>query len=376
MHYLILVTMKIPPQEADPKKDQEIREQLAELGLAEQNPGSPWLTDIFIGECNSQRDSFSRAVISEAGHIMERYAVETENPEYLEFCDRTALVKQEYSTGTIDCFRLAEGRIVPPYDDRVYLRFVIRDGKVYKSRSGPLQHEKRNKQARRMKALPGYPLKRLFPSLESFASEWYGYQFHEEQGGYGYYYNPDALWDWYSIGGRWPELFLVKEACPEYSIGESNRDAEESRMRAPKGYRWACAARKKDIEWQAINDWILLKAKERFKSLEKLFATGQRDRDIYGTVTEDGILHLGELIYRKGECAESYLARRGLLDDRRYPVCFYGYLDESGCRTEDASIPGSPRDRAESQKKWQDTLQDYIGSLSDDDVLVGIDCHR
>lgn len=126
----------------------------------------------------------------------------------------------------------------------------------------------------------------------------------------------------------------------------------------------------------SINDWILLKAKERFKSLEKLFATGQRDRDIYGTVTEDGILHLGELIYRKGECAESYLARRGLLDDWRYPVCFYGYLDESGCRTEDASIPGSPRDRAESQKKWQDTLQDYIGSLSDDDVLVGIDCHR
>lgn len=116
--------------------------------------------------------------------------------------------------------------------------------------------------------------------------------------------------------------------------------------------------------------------KAAFKSLEKLFATGQRDRDIYGTVTEDGILHLGELIYRKGECAESYLARRGLLDDRRYPVCFYGYLDESGCRTEDASIPRSPRDRAESQKKWQDTLQDYIGSLSDDDVLVGIDCHR
>lgn len=50
MHYLILATMKIPPQEADPEKDQEIREQLAELGLAEQNPGSPWPTDIFTGE--------------------------------------------------------------------------------------------------------------------------------------------------------------------------------------------------------------------------------------------------------------------------------------------------------------------------------------
>ncbi|MCM1188558.1 MAG: hypothetical protein NC541_04585 [bacterium] len=368
MHYLILATLKIPPQEAEPQTDQKVQEQIAELENEKQNWDSPRLADILIGKLNSLRSSFSRAVISEAAQVMERYSMSTQNPDYLEFCDRTASVTQEYSTGTVDCFRLADGCIVPSFDDRVFMRFVIRDGKVYKCRSGSLQHEKRSKQAKRMKALPEYPLRKLFPSLESYAKKRYGYTFDKGQGGYGFYYNPDAMWDWYSVGGRWPELFLVKETCPEYSIGAS-------RTCAPKGYQWAFAARKKDIEWQVLSDWMLMEAKEHFKSLKKLFATGQRDKDIYGEVTEDGILYRGELIYQKDECEESHLMRRGLLDDRRYPVCFYGYLDDAGCQTEHSFRSHIPSDGADSQKKWLDIVHDYIDSLSDDDVLVGIDCH-
>ena len=375
MHYLILATLKIPPQEAEPQMDKKVQEQIAELGDEKQNWDSPWLADVLIGRFNGLRDSFSRAVISEAAHVLEPYSMDTKNPDYLEFCDKTASVTQEYNTGTIDCLRLADGRIVLPFDDPVYKRFVLRDGKVYKCHSGPLQHEKRSKQAKRIKVLPKYPLKKLFPSLESYATEWYGYNFDKKQGRYGFYYNPNTMWDWYSIGGRWPELFLVKETCPEYSIGESSRKPKESEMCAPKGYKWACAARKKDIEWQALYDWKLLKAKERFKSLEKLFTTGQRDKDIYGTVTEDGILYLEELVYRKEECEESYLARHGFLDGRRYPVCCYAYLDDTGYQAEYNFKPDNPDDRAGSQKKWQDALQNYIDSLSDDDVLVGIDCH-
>ena len=375
MHYLILATLKIPPQEAERQMDQKVQEQIAELWHGKQNGDSPWLADALIGKYYGIRDSFSKAVIIEAAHVLEPYSMETENPDYLEFCDKTASVTQEYNTGTIDCFRLADGRIVLPFEDPVNKRFIIRDGKVYKCCSGPLHHEKRSKQAKRIKALPQYPLKKLFPSLESYANEWYGYDFDKEHGRYGFYHNPNTLWDWYAIGGRWPELFLVKETCPVYSVGESIWKPKEDGMRVPKGYKWACAARKKDIEWQALYDWKLLKAKERFKSLEKLFTTGQRDKDIYGEVTEDGILYLEELVYRKEECEESYLARHGLLDGRRYPVCCYAYLDDTGCQAEYNFKPDNPDDRAGSQKKWQDALQNYIDSLSDDDVLVGIDCH-
>lgn len=375
MHYLILATLKIPPQEAERQMGQNVQEQIAELWHGKQNGDSPWLADALIGKYYGIRDSFSKAVILEAAHVLEPYSMGTENPDYLEFCDKTASVTQEYNTGTIDCFRLADGRIVLPFEDPVNKRFIIRDGKVYKCCSGPLHHEKRSKQAKRIKALPQYPLKKLFPSLENYATEWHGYTFDKKHGKYGFYHNPNALWDWYAIGGRWPELFLVKETCPAYSIGENVWKPKEDGMLVPEGYKWACAARKKDIEWQALNDWMLLEAKGHFKGLEKLFTTGQRDKGIYGEVTEDGILYQGELVYQKEECEESYLARRGLLDDRRYPVCFYGYLNDAGCQTEHSFRSHIPSDGAEPQKKWLDIVHDYIDSLSDDDVLVGIDCH-
>lgn len=372
MHYLTLGTLKIPPQEPTPQKDQEIREQLAALAQEKQDASNSWLTDIFIRKCNSLRDSFSRAVVSETERILERYSAETDNPDYLEFCDKTEDVVREYDTGTIDCFRLAEGSIVPSYDDRVHMRFVIRDGRVYKCRSGPLQHEKRNKQAKRMKALPEYPLKNLFSSMENFAEEYYG--FHNDHGKFGYYYNPNVLLDWYSIGGRWLELFLVKETCQECSIGDGIWSTEES-VHAPEGYKWVCAARKKDIEWQAAKDWTLMKAKKRFKSLEKLFTTGDRDDDMPGVVTKDGILYQGELIYQKGDCEESFLTRLGLHEIRHYPVCFYAYLNETDFQMQDSFTQSEACDGTCAQKNWQDTLQEYIDSLPDDEVLVGIDCH-
>lgn len=57
---------------------------------------------------------------------------------------------------------------------------------------------------------------------------------------------------------------------------------------------------KKDIEWQAVRDWHLQQAKNRFRSLEKLFLTGERDKDIYGITTADGIYLNGRLLYQKG----------------------------------------------------------------------------
>ena len=66
--------------------------------------------------------------------------------------------------------------------------------------------------------------------------------------GYGYVYNPDAFYDWYCIGGRWPKLFLIKEDCTDFTVGD--RDYPDEYYKAPDGYKWAAAARKKDIQWK------------------------------------------------------------------------------------------------------------------------------
>lgn len=214
----------------------------------------------------------------------------------------------------------------------------------------------------------------LYPTISDYATKYWGYSYYPEQEAYGFYYNPNAFFDWYSIGGRWPALFLVKEDCTEYSIGEQSYHYYEDEIPCPEGYKWACAARKKDIEWQAINDWHLLNAKKRFHSLEKLFLTGERDKDILGIVTEDGILYGKKLIYEKGETEEQYLTRLKLNETRRYPIIFYAFLTEDGWQTQN-DIVISDNSGDYNPDNWQETLDQYIDSLSDDTVLIGVDCH-
>lgn len=65
---------------------------------------------------------------------------------------------------------------------------------------------KRTKRAKRMRAMLCYPNKKLYPDFQSFADDGW-IPFNEEVQKYGYFCNPNAMWDWYSIGGRWADMF-------------------------------------------------------------------------------------------------------------------------------------------------------------------------
>jgi len=45
---------------------------------------------------------------------------------------------------------------------------------------------------------------------ESLIREFESYQYDEKEDGWGYYSNPNAKWDWYSIGGRWSGILPGK----------------------------------------------------------------------------------------------------------------------------------------------------------------------
>jgi len=58
------------------------------------------------------------------------------------------------------------------------------------------------------------PFKVLYPTFDDFCSEYHGAEKNEETGEYGYVHNPNAKWDWYSIGGRWADAYLDKYGLP------------------------------------------------------------------------------------------------------------------------------------------------------------------
>ena len=373
MHFLTLAILEIPEVREDKELDKQIVEALKELELQKQIETKNFMLDFTIGRFQNLQSSFSRAVNDGVSELMYPYCASMEDPEYLEFEDRTEKLREEYES-VVDCIKLPQGTIVEQYGDPLWGRFVVRDGKVFQRDAGSLHHEKRTKKAKRMVALPNYPRKKLYKSFEKYAEERCGFSFDEKHQGYGYYYNPNAIWDWYSIGGRWPEMFLVKDACTEYSIGERSWCNSDRKSEAPEGYRWVCAARKKDIAWDAMRDWRNQKAAERFHKLEQMFLAGKTDPDFHGEIVPDGVMHWGELVYRKGSTLEEYLEGYGIPGSWKYPVGSHDIVDEGQWLSKDDSVLD-----AESEKyvpvDWRSCIDGYIDDVDEDTVLVAVDYH-
>ena len=373
MHFLTLAALEISQIQEDKELDNQIAEALKELELQKQIETKNFMLDFAIGRCQNLQSSFSRAVNDGVSELMYPYCESLEDPEYLEFEDRTEKLREEYEDA-VDCIKLPQGTVVEQYGDPLWGRFVVRDGKVFQRDAGSLHHEKRTKKAKRMVALPNYPRKKLYKSFEKYAEERCGFSFDEKHQGYGYYYNPNAIWDWYSIGGRWPEMFLVKDDCTEYSIGERSWCNLDRKSEAPEGYRWVCAARKKDIAWDAMRDWRNQKAAERFHKLEQMFLAGKTDPDFHGEIVPDGVMHWGELVYRKGSTLEEYLEGYGIPGSWKYPVGSHDIVDEGQWLSVEDSVQ-DPGTGSYAPVDWRSCIDGYIDDMDEDMVLVSVDYH-
>ena len=329
MHYLALIAVEIP-EIKDEMANADIEEILEELEQVMLEDKEHRLTvEMYAERKNNLRTLFTRTVNRAVISKMQPYWEDTQNPKYLEFQDQTEEILEKYKT-SVDCLKLPQGRIVPlcmqPDDNR----FVIRDGKVYENNAGPLHQQRRTKRAKRIQALPSYPFRKIYPDLQDFALNWYGLEFNEQEQGYGYYVNPNGMWDWCSIGGRWPYMLLVKESCKEYTIGAISWTRDGQIPETPEGYRWASGARMKDIEWEAMRAWEHERLINRFKKLEQFFKTGVCPKDIYGFRTEKGILYGADYNYYRDESLEHYLKREDQLRERKYPLYAHELLSKDG----------------------------------------------
>lgn len=369
MHFISLVTVEIPELTEDQAENQEVKKCLKELKKAyKQNPKNIIL-ELQIERLEGLTTEFARTVDYEVSEIMEPYDAGTEDPKYLEFDDRTEELKEAYFNGRPDCIRLPNGTILEAASYHFWDKFVISDGKVFQKYAGPLHHMKRTKKAKKMMVLPAYPRTKLFRTFEDYAEE-RGVPFDEQKKRYGYWYNHNGMWDWYSIGGRWADMFLVKDTCTEFSFGERSWFNSEKKFVAPEGYMWVCAARKKDINWQEMREWEIQKRTGWYKRLQRMFAEGKSEDGFSGIVDEKGVCYYGEYIYYKGESLEAFMKREAMPNEWKYPMYIHDIVDKDDWQSKDDLQIGT-----EQQKSWHTILDEYIDSLSDETVLVGVDYH-
>ena len=379
MHYLTLVTVDIPEIEEDFKENDRVRQAILKMKLIKKHrfeklgKEPPLMMDINISNTQAMCSSFARAVDAAVWDVMEPYSENTEDPEYLEFDDRTDEAKEEYLTENSLMIHLPNGSYVNPHSSSFYNQFSIKNNLVYEKNVGPCKHDKRTKRAKKMTVV-NLPYRRQYKTFDDYAKDIYPHTVEGNEKRYGYYYNPNAFWDWYEIGGRWPREFLVKDTCIAFADGVRRHD--ETLSSAPVGYRWVSAARKKDIAWDMMQKWHRKEAVASFYRLQKAYADKKLPEHCYGTFTDEGICGFREMIYIKDETLVDYLKRNNLYEAEKYGFHPYAYLDENGWNTHERICISEDKPKLVEADGWYHDLNKFIDSLSDDTVLVAVDNHN
>lgn len=102
--------------------------------------------------------------------------------EYLQFFSTSEEHRSEWENESTKKVKLNDGRLVWPWSDEANGGEIVT-----------------------------VTYKELYPTFKEFMEDYIGSRFDEEMQDYGYWENPNAKWDWYSIGGRWKGILKAKK---------------------------------------------------------------------------------------------------------------------------------------------------------------------
>ena len=133
-----------------------------------------------------------------------------------------------------------------------------------------------------------------------------------------------------------------------------------------------CCA-KKDIEWNVCFEWRKNLATERFYAYEKAYKSSDTaGLQSYEKITDRGIESFMDLRYVKDETLEQFLTRLGYDRESKYNISAGALLFENGDYLDYYEFQdGKWKERS----NWNELIDKFIDDLSDDTIIVGVDCH-
>ena len=377
MHFTVLTAVTLPEncgQAINLPATVRINELVAALRRA--RFGDNAAKDALDSELVETQVRFEQMVEDLVDNRLLPYCENIEDRAYLEFVDCTEECRREYENDGEVMVRLVNGKWLPMYDHQIYNTYEVYEGKVYQRNFGPLHHRKRTKRAKQMKVMK-IPFRKQYSDYKEYAEKYGNYEKGDGTDAYGYYLNPNAEWDWFQIGGRWPNRFLVKSNCCTVFSGElsfflkNEPDAE-----APDGYCWVTGARKKDIAWDVMKALFIQREREIYLQCEKWYREGTLPNGSRGLfITDKGVESWGSLLYAKDETLEECLRRKGLSEEYQYPLGTYALLSDDGWTDRYKMGCEGENMNSENERQWDQAVQRYIASLPDDAMLVSVDCH-
>lgn len=240
--------------------------------------------------------------------------------------------------------------------------------------------------------------KNKYPTFESFAEDYYGHD-KRSDGRYGHMSNPNAKWDWWTIGGRWRGFFPVADT----SLGKIGRPGVMDNEPEPDKVDIVAA---KYVDRLAVRREMMEKATNFYNEYQK-FLDGHKFSAFEGP--RDWALSLGLIEVVKNNSPVIRDVPEGFVvspwsqyrqpGDERYhwydlckkvtlpeilgeylqmfnPILTFAYLDENGWMEKGrmgwfGMSDATPAARFEYQNKFAEKM----AAVQPDDILVVVDCH-
>lgn len=287
---------------------------------------------------------------------LEPFEEQTDNPKYVEFQDKEDEYNIQYLTEAVERIRLEDGTIVTPCDDRFKNPGSIGFGSDTHKVPEHLE-------------LIQVPHKDAYSTFEEFMSDYCGYSSRDKKmGRYGSWGNPNAKWDWWTIGGRWAGYF-AKQGGPHagYTDQAQKNDIDFGRMRSEhireqlKHYHefHGIVKGRPFLTWPQVREQLGDDARTAYwsqsviKDLKKFYSFGF-SVDFKDFLTDE----------------ESFIETQRLSAISTFAYLHKGQWAEKG-KMGWWSIVTNEQD----QRTWDQHFNDMLDTLPDNTLLTIVDCH-
>lgn len=219
---------------------------------------------------------------------LERFYEQTEDRAYLQFVDVEDEERNAYENKKVDIVVFADGSLHNKYEEQ-FRHFDIKDMSTqYKYPEGSIVRDGK--------------FCELFPTFEDYMSQWCGHnERDEDKDRYGYWTNPNGMYDWYVVGGRWSGFFKPQEGKTG-EIGEPGSGGNVARE------GWVDSIKIADIDWAAMYADASKEANEMYDKVEKI-ANGRPLPSWGAYVAEhDGNARAAREAYSENEVAKDFAA--------------------------------------------------------------------
>jgi len=186
-----------------------------------------------------------------------------------------------------------------------------------------------------------YP-ENFYDSVDEYMTDYYGYAYSQDEKCYGYFQNPNAQWDWFTIGGRWSGMFKIN-AIPEFpndtQIGDSGFMSEPAKQ------GFCDSIRLCDIDFEGMKEKSKIDNEKYWEEAFKKYP-------------KDDQSHLRTMVY-------------GIKNNQTKEQ----YINSSNSFSTFAILNDGEWSEKDNEENWKNKLDSLIKELPKDTRLTIVDCH-